>query len=309
MNWFNPRRDWPVLRDHFLRPGLAAALPWPLGFQLLKRWAHRPSPHDPRHRQAYQQALRFFPQLDEAAFVYRRRLLRLVEETDLFLSKTRSERWLKRYVNRDGVAWPTDRPCMIIDMHWGAGHWLLRDIHAAGIEHAGIARNPTRQETENLSPLQRMHGHMRMQDLRNNSHTQVMLHPSEDFSRLFRHALRLKRSLVYLFDVPPAPGTPVLRARMFDRPAQFPRGMLRTAVKQGYPVYAVWTGVDLETGQRRLTAHGPLPDQSTAHLMHALASLLQQAIEQDPAQWHMWNALRAFIPSAFADQAKQKTQG
>ena len=81
---------------------------------------------------ALEQVRHFLPPEDEREWCRRFRLVRLVDHADFWLSRTRSARWLREYVDGATQFPLRDRAAVGIFFHWCAGMWGVRALRANG---------------------------------------------------------------------------------------------------------------------------------------------------------------------------------
>lgn len=128
----------------WLLPALAALLPWWLGFRLLRalahwRWLYR------RPCEAALRAATAHGMVDDArAWLHEHRLMMLVDHTDLFLARTRSDRWLRRHVGVQGDWQVQGQAALLVTFHWAAGMWAHRHARASGLKPHMLWRDQAR---------------------------------------------------------------------------------------------------------------------------------------------------------------------
>ena len=128
------RRELSDLLEVVLFPGLAAALPWSLCFRLFKRMSRWKFLYRESCEKALAEAGKrgFAP--DPAAWLAQRRLVTLVDHADHYLTRTRSDAWMKRHLSVEGD-WPApDQASLQLTFHWGAGMWALRHAQCAHLK-------------------------------------------------------------------------------------------------------------------------------------------------------------------------------
>ena len=121
-----------TLREKVLVPALAAMLPWSSGFRLLSRFAASEDLHPELTNDACNGAMFVSTISDVREWKRRYRLIRLVDDCDMFLVRTRSRAWFRKHVDVDG-AWPESGPFIAMTFHWGAGLWALHHLRSLGL--------------------------------------------------------------------------------------------------------------------------------------------------------------------------------
>lgn len=342
-------------------PLLAVVLPWPWCFALYKRcaqsaWLYRqtanralaqaqvlgyvaPSPDGVAQASsaaiavaANRQVNRQAPDAsmthdlpDAATWLAQRKLVTLVDHADHYLSRTRSSRWLRRYVDVQGQ-WPQpDKAAVLCTFHWGAGMWSLRHARQAGLKVHALAAPLDGAQFAGRPVL---HAYAKA---RTASAAREMGQPTLDASQSMRpvfKALKAGEQVLAVVDVPPDAVNASLSVPLLGRTAQVPRGLLRLAAEQGLPVVVFVVGIDLKTGRRYLHIESippSKPDSAPCSVQEGVAGSkvatssdphappitmdadvltrqvfvrLQMAIDQEPAAWHLWSeAPRFFVGS------------
>ncbi len=276
-------------------PGMAALVPWGLGFRLLRRAARTLRPYSASGRLALAQAAARGWVGDAAHWSLVRCLTTLVDHADLYLARTRSDAWLARHVDVQGQ-WPAPGQAGIIfTFHWGAGMWGLRHARACGLQaHALVA------------PLNGAHfagrrvllGYARA---RTAEVARSLGCPTLDASVSLRpvlQALRRGEQVVAAVDVPSDQVSASEEIELLGQPIRVPRGLLRLAVDQRLPVTVYLTGLKADSGRRFLRIHQLGVRDDLDELARDVFSHLDEAIREDPPAWHFWSeADRIFSPA------------
>lgn len=288
------RNEWRDFRELVLLPGLAALLPWALGFRLLRWLARYPGLFRPQTELALAGAQQLSTVDDPESWAREFRLLQLVDQADLYLSLTRSDRWLDHHVTVQGGPWPAGAaPFLAITFHWGTGLWCFRHLRRHGVEAACLFRYFDAATLPGQRVRMRYYRH-RVREVERGGNSPAVFTGRSNIGALIR-TLRQGKSVVALLDVPPDAATPCLETRLLGRRAWLPRGLVRFAVSRRIPVVAFTIGVDRDTGRRRLSIQGPLPNTSEQALLDALTGMLERALGSDPAAWHFWGHAHAFF--------------
>ncbi|MDR0274974.1 MAG: hypothetical protein LBI48_06485 [Burkholderiaceae bacterium] len=280
-----------------LLPGLAALLPWRWCFAIYRRlarwrWLYREvtgrALHEARARGMVD---------DEARWHWMRRLVTLVDHADYYLSRTRGDRWLARYLNVDGAWPPPDDTAIVCNFHWGAGMWGLRSLACAGLHPLPLVA-PLNQAAFRGRTVLGWYTRARTAEV-----GRVLQCSALDASTSLRpviRALRAGQQVGTSMDVPSdqtVASEPIMLMGML---ARIPRALFRLAIDQRAPVTAYTTGFDARTGQRQLRiAQLGVYDDLTA-LIRDVFRHLDTALTQDPAAWHLWSEAARFFTRAEA---------
>lgn len=287
------RAEGRDLLELVVLPGLAAVMPWRIGFRLLRRLAGIFRPYSDTGQLALAKAGSRGWVGDAAHWSRVRRLVTLVDHADLYLSRTRPDAWLAKHVDVEGQ-WPrAGQPGIIFTFHWGAGMWGLRHAKASGLRaHALVA------------PLNGAHFAGRRVLLayaraRTAEVARALGCPTLDASANLRRvlqALRRGEQVVAAVDVPSDQVSASAEVELLGLAAQVPRGLLRLAVDQRVPVTVYLTGLKVESGRRFLRIHQLGIHDSVEGLARDVFSYLDRAIREDPPSWHFWSeADRIFV--------------
>lgn len=279
------------LFEYWLLPALAVPLPWPLAFRLLRRIARHPSLYEAEWRPALAQARQFVAIDDEDDWAWRFRLGRLVDHTDYWLSRTRSDRWLQRHV--DGArGFPlADRAAVGVFFHWCAGLWAVRALRRDGPRAAVLAgRFNTR--AMGGARLGYLYGHIRLNELARAGGRPLIYAPGTVKRAL--SDLAAGHWVIGTPDVPPtetALGVPV---RVFDRPAWFAEGLLVIARRAAAPIVIFTLALDIDTGRRELRISSPFDADDPALLQH-IVDYWQGLLEEKSWGFGLWPAMPAWF--------------
>jgi hypothetical protein len=281
------------LLELVLLPGLAALLPWSLAFRLLRRLARAMSPYADATNAALAQAGARGWVGDAAHWLLVRRVIALVDHADLYLARTRSDRWLARHLDVQGEWPPAGQPGLICTFHWGAGMWALR--HA---RKSGLTAHPL------VAPLNGAHFAGRRVLLayaraRTAEVTRSLGCPALDTSGSLRPvlgALQRGEQVMAAIDVPADQVSASEEIGLLGMRARVPRGLFRLAVDKRLPVTVYLTGLNVGTGRRLLRIHQLGVYEDLAQLMQDVFAFLDEAIREDPPAWHFWGeADRIFV--------------
>lgn len=278
------------LRDLFelvLLPGLAVLLPWPVCFRLFRRLCYRLDLYRDHSRAALRAAQRYnLAGPDENQWLAENRLTQLVDHADMYLSRFRSDRWL-RYVDVKGDPWPPKgAPILAITFHWGAGMWCFRHLRHAGIRTAGISRYVDLGVLPGM-PVRVRYLQARVLEVDRAGDSRMIFAGRGGTREMYRQIER-GDSLIALIDVPPDERMQCLPVEFLARRARLPRGLIKFAVGREIPVYAYTMGIQYDSGRRTLRVRGPIDTSSEQTLADALAGLWEEAVSSQPQAWHFW---------------------
>ncbi|MFC5500518.1 hypothetical protein ACFPOE_23450 [Caenimonas terrae] len=273
------------LAELVLLPGIASLLPWSIGFRLLRRLAEVARPYSDAGRSALAQAHSRGWVGDAAHWTRVRRLVTLVDHADLYLARTRSDRWMARHMDVEGSWLPPGQPGIIFTFHWGAGMWGLRHARASGLRaHALVAPLDGAQFAGRRVLL--AYARARTAEV-----ARALGCPTLDISSSLRpvlQALRRGEQVVAAVDVPADLVSASQEVELLGMTARVPRGLLRLAVDQRVPVTVYLTGLKPASGRRFLRIHQLGVHDSVDTLAAQVFGHLDRAIREDPPSWHFW---------------------
>lgn len=293
------RRDPPLMNavtwTHWVWPMIAAALPYGVGMRVLARASRSGSGALPGEDLAWEQAEHYGrtaavgvdpPEAAErAAAAWREawRYTRLVDHADLFLSLTRSARWLRRHMDVDG-AWPERDPFLAVTSHWGAGLWALRHLRAAGRTARFLSR---RLDVEaDLDPRLAAYARLRVRGVARALGTPLIY--TGGAAQAVQRSWAQGESIVALFDVPPESGRRTISAPLGAGRISVPIGLLQLACAARIPVVTFAAGIDRRNRRRYLTIGPARVSDDPQRLVDMLARHLEGLLERDSAAWHLW---------------------
>jgi phosphatidylinositol dimannoside acyltransferase len=277
----------------FLIPGLAASLPWPVCFKLLRGLSRSRWLYSSEAELALEGARNYVRVTNPEAWKKDYRLIRLVDHIDLYLSRFRSDRWLNRYVDMEGSGWPKSGGFFALTFHWGAGLWGLRHLRAQRHNAAVLVRNLLQQEFPG-APLAYAYARLRTAETARAGGAPVIFAGSRSIPAMQR-TIASGLPVVGLFDVRIEKQRNSLEVPFLGKPALFPRGLIYIAVSGKIPVVTYRMALDRQTGHRRLILHPPLVAQSEQELLDVLVHRLEEAIREDSAAWHNWPGVEGFF--------------
>ena len=287
------RTECRDLIELVLIPSMAALLPWPICFRLFRliaksHWLYRQA-----SQASLEQAKAKGLAVDERAWLWERRLVTLVDHADLYLSLTRSDRWMQKHLTVHGK-WPAPgQPSLLCTFHWGAGMWALRHAAAAGLTPNALVAS--------LDPAYFVNRRLlyRYAIARTKEVADVLQRATIDVNKNLKRvltALKQGEPILAAIDAPADQAQASQHVTLLGMEARMPTALLRLALDKRTPVLVYTTALDLKTGQRILQIHTPEEEENLDALTARVFSKLDEAMHLDPGAWHFWSeAPRIFI--------------
>lgn len=294
--WLPPRfrRETRDLIELVLVPGLAAVLPWSWCFALFQRLARVQWLYGAACTHALEQAQargQVAPE-DAIRWLAIRRLVTLVDHADQYLTMTRSDAWMHKYVRVQGQ-WPSpEAPGILCSFHWGAGMWGLRSAGSAGLKVNALV---AAMDGAPFAGRRVLKWYARARTL---SVEKALGHSPLVVSGSLRpviQALRRNEQVLGVVDVPSDQVDSSVEVCLLGMQAHVPKGLLRLAVAQGIPVTVYVTGLNVRTGLRSLHIAPLGVWQDLNALVPAVFSHLEAALSEDSAAWHFWGESPRFF--------------
>ena len=290
------RREALDLLELVLLPGLAALLPWPLAFRLLRGLAWCPWLYRASCTQALAAAQAHgMVAADPAAWLREHRLVMLVDHADLYLARTRSDRWLRRYMDVQGDWGVRGQAALLVTFHWAAGMWAHRHAQASGLRPHMLLARQDRGGYVGRWVL----GHY----TRARANT-VARADGQDVIRVpgampaLTQALDRQEQIIVVLDVPPDQVKETAPQQVLGRTVHMPIALPRLAVRRRLPVTVFTLGLDVRTGRRELRLQ-PLGVWDDAPALGArIFQEFDRIVRERPAHWHFWSVAQRF----FADR-------
>lgn len=278
----------------FVLPGVSLTLPWRVVFLLYKWLAHCNWLYRQETAASLTMAKHAGLVSDDVDWAYSYRLMRLVDHADLYLTLTRRDSWMHRYLKIEGSGWPAlDRPFLAITFHWGAGLWGLRNLRAQGRDVAVLVRDLV-QEPFRGQPIIKAYVRLRSWQTHHSGGADTILSNANSL-REIKKRIVLGQNVVALFDVPAEGKNNVCYGNFLGRRGVFPRGLLFAAVRYGIPIVVYTTRVDINTGERVLWVSEPVTSDDEDRLRGMLIYYLERAVVSFPSHWHQWAGAEAFF--------------
>lgn len=275
-----------------LLPGLAAVLPWRVCFWAFKWLSHRRFLYREPCERALAEASKRGWVTDADAWLAARRLVTLADHADHYLTRTRSDAWMKRHLDVDGC-WPSpNKASLQLTFHWGAGMWALRHARSSGLNAHMLVAAVNGDHFKGRTVL---HHYIKA---RTKSIALALKRHTVDVSVSLRpvlRALRANEQVIAVIDVPADQVSASQPIDLLGMKARIPTALLRVAVEQGTPVNVFLTGIRMTDGQRflRIKQLGVYDDLNT--LIQDVFQVLENAITEDPVAWHFWSESERFF--------------
>ena len=298
--WARVRVEVRDALELVLLPGLAALLPWGVCFALFRRMAHWRWLYRETCERALVEAQQRGVVGDDvraaARWLHERRLVTLVDHADLYLSRWRSDDWMRHWLRVQGD-WPpsSSGPGVLCTFHYGAGMWGLRHAARAGLRaHKLVA--PLTEGMFNGRTVMKWYAHARLREVE-----RALGRPFIAVAGSLRAVLRTLEQgeqVLAVIDVPADQVSASEPITLLGMQARAPRGLLRVAVEHRVPVTVYITLLNVKTGRRTLRIEqvdsgGNIA--STEELMVRVFAHLEHLMQRDTAAWHFWSEAPRFF--------------
>lgn len=288
------QRELRDLLEVVLLPALAALLPWPLAFRLLRRMARWPWLYREREQRALEHAARLGWVASPQEWLWQRKLTTLIDHADHYLSRTRPGSWMDRYMDVSG-AWPSPgRPAVALTFHWGGGMWAMRHAGRCGVQGQMLVAP---LESEQFRGRWVLHRYIRSRMV---TVAGTMHRPFIDVSQGMAPILAAidRGDHVHaVIDVPSDQVNSSAPVSILGLQARVPTSLLRLAAERALPVCVYVGGTDMASGRRflRITQ---MPEALDAdELVRAVFAELDRNIRERPPAWHLWGESDRFFRS------------
>lgn len=290
----------------FFVPGVAALLPWVLGWRWLRLWARfGGGPFDEAARAALAVAPQYVDTGNPRKFLSAVRLIWLMDYCDLYLSITRWRRgWRPWHVTCSG-SWPKEGAFIAAGFHFGTCHWVFKTLAAAGHDSTVISVRWNRSDFQKY-PMRYHYGRLRYWDMQRLGRRPVSYRPG--IKEKLIETLRSGATVVGLIDLPPRMAPRGQRpVRMLDQEASLPDGTIAIAREAGVPIVPYWIEFDERLCTRRFCIGDPLDATDGAATLQELATILERQIRRTPCAWFFWPEWPQWIarPNADAENVSQ----
>lgn len=281
------KRNVADLINLFIVPIFIALLPWRIGFRLLKILARHDRSHRAAIEQAWQVAKAHCPGQDARDWMWRFRLLRLLERVDTWLVLLRPSRWWTNRIDLTGE-WPTQGgPFVLLTYHWGGGQWIWSQFHQQGI-HAHFIAKRAQAIDLGAGRVALWYAKFRERGIRQPGNREIIY--TGGSSGQIREALRSGRSVAGMMDVPTAAHQATLLSPLLDGVIRFPVGLVRLAHELNAQVVIFSCAFDIRSGRRSLNLVPMPPGNPVEMTASAYIRHLDSCLRAESAFWQIWPA-------------------
>lgn len=289
------RLEVRVLLELYLIPGLTAFMPWPIGFRWLRFCSRFRFLYGAEWQAALAQARQFVEVGDENLWARQFRLCKLVDHADLYLCMTRSDRWLRRYVDGWDAFPQIEGGAVAVLIHWCPGFWLGRAVRRSGAPGHSVIAAPNRRAVGG-SYLAYWYSVLRMW-----AFERVNGRPAFNPTGVVRRLLKVLREqaggkvwIGGMLDVPTGPNAPTESVTVFGREGFFPNGLIGVARLAKVPLIMVTCGLDPRTGRRDLVVSGPF-DPNTPGLLQHFVDIWQARVGDRSWGYFLWLVMPVWL--------------
>jgi hypothetical protein len=280
-----------ALLEFILLPGLAAVLPWPTCFRLFRRVARWRWLYRSQTDAALSVASRHVPVADPADWAWRHRLCLLIDHSDFWLSRFRTDRWRQRYLRQTGDWPPSGRGHMVLFFHSGPGLWPARALRAAGHRASFLSARLERRAMGG-SWLGHRYGRARLDELARATGLPVTSPPGA--TAQCRAILAAGDSVLGMPDVPPGETRRAQPVRLFGRAAWFPAGLIEAARLADAPVLLIDFPPGVDDGLRHVRILGQFQPNDPG-LLQTIVDHWQQSLIEAPWAFTLWPMFEDFF--------------
>lgn len=283
----------------YLLPLCCIFLPWPIAFKMLRGFSRCRILFREAANTAWRESRRFGGVLDERNWKQRFRLLRMVDQVDIYLPLVRSERWRRKYIVQSGT-WPQPgTACVFLTYHWGAGNWVWSILREQRLSAHFLARRP-RGRPLGTTLLSHWYGVFRVWGLRRIGSLGVIL--TGGSANVIAGALRAGESVVGMLDLAATEQQQVLKFPLLDDVLRLPVGLARLAIETSSRIVIFSFGLNFDSGQRNIKIE-TLPAGITLEAAtRCYVAHLDLRLRESPESWHMWHEAPMMFVSQNFDQ-------
>lgn len=290
------RTQWRDAWQFFIAPGIAALVPWWLGYRWLRWLSRHTRLFDDMALPLAAAAASHLRLSDEerARFAERVRLVLLLDHADLYLTIVRWHRFGPPWHVQIRGEWPHEGGFINTGFHYGTGHWIFRSLARAGRESVALYAERSR-EGFRAHPVRFWYGDLRIASVEKLAGTESVFRPH---IRRALHAIESGKTATALIDVPPrlaAHGQ--VPVTLLDQPASLPQGLIKLARSCHVPLVPFWTEFDFDRGTRTLVIGEPIDAKDPA-VLQKFADILSRQIRLTPEAWYFWGELSHWIEDA-----------
>lgn len=280
------------LMELVLIPALSVIMPWSLCFRLFGYICSFNWLYQQEAERALSQAQKRGWVGDAKEWLRRRKLVTLIDHADFYLSKCRSDRWMKRYMHVQGQWPPAEQGFLAVTYHWGAGMWALRHAQAHGVTAHMLVAD---MNSEHFKGRWVLYTYIKA---RVGSISQALKLPTVDVATSLRPVVRsfkMNQPIFAVVDVPADQAVASAAVSLLDGVAQVPSGLLRLAVISKVPIVIYVNGIDLLNGKRFLTIEPIGVAVTSDEVLQQVFDTLSQHMAVEPAAWHFWSEAERFF--------------
>lgn len=221
-------------------------------------------------------------------------LHQLVDQADYYLSRKYGTDWLLKNLKVEGQRPATgDQAPLFMTLHYGQGFWAIRYFNECWQLPLAWLHLPPPLKGTFGEYLATRHAQRRIRQVERLAGAAAI--PTGGSVARMRERLCVEQQPVLVMpDVPPNPEQEMVSVQLLGRVAYLPVGALSLAVRHRLPVYIYTVHLQRHNGQRLLRLHGPYCCVEAQELADQVASILEEAIIQDPCAWHLWPHFERF---------------
>jgi drug/metabolite transporter (DMT)-like permease len=227
------------------------------------------------------------------------RLIRVIDFADMWLSLTRSDRWMKRCVRIDDSERKRNEAALILIFHFGGGWWMSRYFRLLG-ERISIVMFRGAPGSTWADRYMHRWGILRLKWIEKICRSPLIVTDDGGAGRKIAQAWTDGAHVYIASDMPPVLVRDSIAVPFFGHEGYFPVKPLQLAEKNGVPVYAMISVWDRETLTptiefRRL--QGDTPEAKLAHMV----AIHEEKIRARPGAWHLWGEWPLFFKTNAPD--------
>lgn len=221
-------------------------------------------------------------------------LHQLVDQADYYLTKKYGRDWLLKNLEVEGQRPNSEGPApLFMTLHYGQGFWAIRYFNECWQLPLAWLHLPPPTNSPPGERLATGHARRRVRQVERLAGAAAI--PTGGSVTRMRERLCVQGLPVLVMpDVPPGPEQETVAVQLLGRAARLPVGALSLAIRHRLPVYIYTVHLQRHNGQRLLRLHGPYCCVEVQELADQVASILEEAIIQDPCAWHLWPHFERF---------------
>jgi len=290
--WQRLKKEGCDFLELFLVPSVAVWLPWPTAYRFFRLVIERTPLYSGDIPKCLANARRFLGNFEEAGFVQRQKMLRLLDHVDYWLIRFRPAKAIALVQHEKGNGhWPEKPGSLILSHHWGASILGLLDLSRQGKTPLIVyLKNPLSIRQQGL--LKVLNVKMRHRLFHRISGGQALrVLPEGRQMKARHHLMQTKKYPLIMVDRPKnKDAVDCLFLHLGGKKWRYPvnTGFVRliTEHKRSYALFSL--SFDYESGRRSLR----LIDENLRNpvqLLQQCEDNLNQRLAEDPAQWQFWH--------------------